>query len=517
MIKLLLIDPTEATRLDTLKALKKTKLKMKVAEAATPKEGLAQLSDGKFDCAIVAAGAKNKFILKAMEKLASTSSPKNIPIIMLIDKGGESNALKFLKNNTLDYLCRDQATPENLTRAITKAQALGALNLKLKKTQEKLKNAGENKSASDLTGEIAHDFNNLLTSIIASLRMACQEKVSEKAEKHIKEATEAAKRGADLTFDLLSFSQQMDLTSRVIEPNQIAKGVEGRIQKELGTTRDFTLKPSFKRLRVFVDPIEFETALVNLAKNACEAINDYGHVTIAVSRAEVDGTREGEEDYIPGSYVLIEVMDTGIGMTEAMQKKALDPMFTTKKNQEGAGVGLSTALGFIEQSDGYMKIESEFGHGTNIKLFLPISEKIEEKDGLEGGKISASDLDGKGKTVLLVEDDQNVLNVVGQALKAKNYTVLMAPDGDEAIEIILGTRKINLLVTDVFLPNNLSGKEVAKNFHHKFPHGGIIYVSGYHEDVVREKISLGADGEVISKPYEINSLLVKMAKLSKGN
>ncbi|MEE8258337.1 MAG: response regulator [Sphingomonadales bacterium] len=515
MINLLLIDPTEATRLDTLKALKKTKLKMKVAEAATAKEGLAHLSDGAFDCAIVAAGSKNKIILGAMEKLAGTRSPANIPIIMLIDKGGESAALRFLNNNTLDYLCRDQASPENLTRAITKARALSALNLKLKKTQEKLKNSGENKSASDLTGEIAHDFNNLLTSIIASLRMASQAKVSEEAEKHIKEATEAAKRGADLTFDLLSFSQQMDLTSRVVEPNKIAKGVEGRIQKELGTTRDFTLKPSLKRLRVFVDPIEFETALVNLAKNACEAINDYGQVTISVSRAEVDCTREGEEDYIPGSYVLIEVKDTGIGMTETMQKKALDPMFTTKKNQEGAGVGLSTALGFIEQSDGYMKIESEFGHGTNVKLFLPVSEKVEEKEGMDGGKVGASDLDGKGKTVLLVEDDQNVLSVVGQALKAKKYSVLMAPDGDEAIEIIHGNRKIDLLVTDVFLPNNLSGKEVAKNFHHKFPQGGIIYVSGYHEDVVRDKISLGADGEILSKPYEINSLLLKMAKLLK--
>lgn len=513
MIKLLLIEPTEANRLDTLKALKKTKLKMKVAEAATAREGLPQLIDSNFDCAMVAAGTKNKAILAAMEKLGNTKVPKNIPVIMLIDKGKESHVLPWLKNNTLDYLCRDQATTENLTRAITKAAALTKTNQKLKKTQEKLKTAGNNNPASELTGEIAHDFNNLLTSIIASLRMACSEQISEEAEKHIKEATETAKRGADLTFDLLSFSQQMDLSARVVEPNQIAKGVEGRIKRYLGGTRDFTLKPSLKRLRVFVDPIEFETTLVNLTRNACEAINDYGHVTIIVSRAEVTGNREGEEDYIPGSYVLIEVKDTGIGMTEAVLKKAMDPMFTTKKDEDGAGVGLSTAHGFVEQSDGYMRIESEFGQGTNVKIFLPVSEKIEDKEGLEGAKVGASELEGKGKTILLVEDDQNVLNVVGQALKAKKYNVLLAPDGDEAIEIILGNKKIDLLVTDVFLPNNLSGKEVAKQFHHKFPSAGIIYVSGYHEDVVRDKIALGADGEVIAKPYEINSLLVKMAKL----
>ncbi len=523
MFKLLLIESNEILRDKIHHALKQSGLKFSLIEAADCATALELVLKDSFDCLLLGQCPKLKTSQSALIKLTGDKSWPDIPVILLINRKDQAQALKLLEKGAGDVLVKDDISPPHLAKAITNVIMFHRIEAKLQlaeteleKLRQKSENPDDNEAIGQLAGDIGHDFNNLLTSILASLRMASQEKITEPVRKHIEQAMEIVMRGADLTQDLLTFSQQQNLKARVVEPNDIAKGLEARVRKHLCYTKGFKVHPSVKRLRVFVDPIAFEDALVNLVINACEAIRDFGLIAVEISQSTVDGTRPGEKAYKPGQYVLVEVTDNGIGMSKAVLKKAFDPMFSTKKNSEGAGFGLSKVQGFVKQSDGYMKIESESGKGTNVKLFLPLSQKMEEREAYTGAEKGALDLDGGGRTILLVEDDINVLKVVGQALRAKNYNVLKAGDAEKAFKILLAEKKIDFLVTDVFLPNNMTVKDVAKKFHHRFPEAGIIYCSGFHEDVVRKKIALGPEGEIISKPYEISTLLIKMATLLKS-
>lgn len=523
MFKLLLIENSRAVRGRIHETLRNSGLKFSLIEVSDCPAAIDLFPSDGFDCLLLGACAKQKTSQSALKKLAGDKSWPDLPVILLINRNDQAGALKLLEKGAGDWLPEDDISPPRLAKAITNVVMFHRMEAKLKMAEtelEKLRRQSEtsadNKAIGQLAGDIGHDFNNLLTSILASLRMASQEIMPEPVRKHVEQAVEIVMRGADLTQDLLVFSQQPNPKGRVIEPNEIAKGLKARVREHLGDAIDFQVHPSLKRLRTFVDPIAFEDALINLVINACEAIRDFGKVTVEISQCSVDGTRAGEKTFKPGQYVLVEVRDDGIGMSKAVLKKAFDPMFTTKKNSDGAGFGLSNVREFVKQSDGYLEIESERNKGTNIKLFLPLSRRMEERETYGVAEKGALELAGSGQTILLVEDDINVLKVVGHALKAKNYNVLKAGDAEEAFKILLAEKKIDLLITDVFLPNDFTGTDIAKKIHLRFPEAGIIYCSGYHEDEVRKKIALGPEGEVISKPYEISTLLIKMANLLKG-
>ena len=353
--------------------------------------------------------------------------------------------------------------------------------------------------------ELGHEFNNLLTTILANLRFARQEDLSYTARKHVDRAAEFTVRAADLAYYLLALSQKQNLVLRVVELNEVVKNLELRLKKYLGKSRGIKILPSLIRHRIYVDPIEFEKTLIALCINSCEAMPKYGEISIRIARHEVDGAQPGEKNYI-------EISDNGVGMSEAVRKKARDPFFTTKKDVKGAGMGLSMVSDFLKQSGGYIRIDSVYNKGTTVRILLPRYLSVSEKQTVTARKRATKELEGSGETILLVEDDINVLKVVGQGLKAKNYDVLLAGDGQKAINTILAEKHIDLLVTDVFLVDDISGREVAQQFHKSFPKSGIIFCSGYHEDVVRKKLSLGKESEVISKPYELRTLLMKMSQ-----
>jgi len=368
----------------------------------------------------------------------------------------------------------------------------------------------------ELLSDIGHEFNNLLTTILANLRMAGQENLSYKARKHVDAAADFTVRAADLTHYLLELSQQKSAAPRVVEPSEVAKNLEVRVKPHLGKSKGLKVKPSLIRHRVLVDPIEFEKALIALCVNSSEAMPKYGEINVKVSGYEVDGKIPAEKKFKPGEYVLIEVADNGIGMSKTTLQKALQPLFTTKKGVEGAGMGLARVADFVQQSGGYIQIDSEYNRGTTVRILLPRHRNISEKQALAAQRKVAEELTGQGETILLVEDDANVLNVLGQGLKTRNYNVLLAEDGKTAIKIIKNEKHIDLLVTDVFLVDEISGKEVSNQFSESFPGADVVFVSGYHEDVVRKKLGLNKASEIISKPYELNTLLMKISQLLKG-
>ncbi|MCH8171748.1 MAG: response regulator [Proteobacteria bacterium] len=523
MFKLLLIENSRAVRGRINEALKNSGLKLSLIEVSDCPAAIDLFPSDSFDCLLLGACPKQKTSQSALKKLTGDKSWPDLPVILLINHKDQAGALELLGGEARDYLVKDEISLPRLAKAITNVIMFHRMEAKLQlaeteleKLRQQSETSGDNKAIRQLTGDFGHDFNNMLTSILASLRMASQEIMPEPVRKHVEQAVEIVMRGADLTQDLLTFSQQTNPKGRVIEPNEIAKGLKARVREHLGQAIDFQVRLSLKRLRIFVDPIAFEDILVNLIINACEAIRGFGKVTVDISQCSVDGTRAGEKTFKSGQYVLVEVRDSGIGMSEAVLKKAIDPMFSTNKNSDGADSGLSNVREFVKQSDGYLEIESERNKGTNIKLFLPLSRRMEERETYGVAEKGPLEFAGSGQTILLVEDDINVLKVVGHALKAKNYNVLKAGDAEEAFKILLAEKKIDLLVTDVFLPNDFTGKDIAKKIHLRFPEAGIIYCSGYHEDEVRKKIALGPEGEVISKPYEISTLLIKMANLLKG-
>ena len=375
-----------------------------------------------------------------------------------------------------------------------------------------MKKSRNKEDVGEQLSELGHEFNNLLTTILANLRFARQEDLSYTARKHVDRAAEFTVRAADLAYYLLALSQKQNLVLRVVEPNEVVKNLELRLKKYLGKSRGIKILPSLIRHRIYVDPIEFEKTLIALCINSCEAMPKYGEISIRIARHEVDGAQPGEKNYKKGDYVLIEISDNGVGMSEAVRKKACDPFFTTKKDVKGAGMGLSMVSDFLKQSGGYIRIDSVYNKGTTVRILLPRYLSVSEKQAGAARKRATKEREGSGETILLVEDDINVLRVVGQGLKAKNYDVLLAGDGQKAIDTILAEKHIDLLVTDVFLVDDISGREVAQQFHKSFPKSGIIFCSGYHEDVVRKKLSLGKESEVISKPYELRTLLMKMSQ-----
>lgn len=374
--------------------------------------------------------------------------------------------------------------------------------------------AGKKDDLKTLLGDVGHEYNNLLTTILANLRLAGQENLPYSTKKYLEKAADTTVRAADLTHYLLTLSQNQNPKLRIIEPNELTRNLRLRLKKHLGKFRTLRFQPSLIRYKVYVDPVEFEKALMALCIHSCEAMSEGGEITVKVSGHTVDGSNPVEEQYENGHYVLIEVSDDGSGLSAAEMTKALSPL---KGSNSGSGVselGLGQVIDFVERAQGYLRIESRPPKGTSVKIYLPRYTDISEDQEPQVTGKAVSGLKGNGEIILLVEDDLNVLTVVGQGLKARNYDVLLAEDGEKAKSIIRAEKKIDLLITDVFLVDEISGKEVAESFHRNFPKSGVIFCSGYHENVVRDKLKLKKDqGEMVAKPYELTTLLRKMGMI----
>jgi len=520
MFKLLFIENKGKIRDKVHRALDDSGLKLSMVEVNDCPAALGLLAVDTFDCLILDSCSNQKTSKSALEKLTSDKAWPSIPVILFNDPERVDDEEDLTEMGVWQVLYRDRFNAAAFMRAVTQAISWNRMEIKALQADQEIakvkKNAStpqERRAVGELAADIGHDFNNLLTAVLGTLRMAGQEQMSKDAAEHVKKAIDLVLRGANLTDDLLVFSQKQNPTFRVVEPNDLIKGLETRARKILPETVGYKVRLSVKRLRILVDPLEFENTLLRLIQNSSEAINDYGHINITIGEAQVDGSLPGEEDFKPGHYVKITVQDSGAGMSAAIKKRAFDPKFTTKKNVSGAGLGLSNVASYMKQVDGFIKLESEVDQGTTVSLYFPPSQRTEDRQAYSEKAEGALDMTGKGQTILLVEDDISLLNVVTQALRAKNYKVLAAEDAEEAFELILTEKKIDMLITDVFLPDNMTGKDVAYKFHHYFPDCGIIYCSGYHEDVVRKKIALGEEGEVISKPYEISTLLIKMTRM----
>lgn len=373
-----------------------------------------------------------------------------------------------------------------------------------KEAEEQLRQALKMEAIGQLTGGIAHDFNNLLAVVLGNLELLGNRlEGDEAASDMIARSISAADRGAILTRRLLAFSRKQMLDPKPTDVHKLLADMLDLLRRSLPETIDIRFAGGEDVWPVLVDPNQLEHAILNLAVNARDAMDDGGTLTIHTSTRHMDAEEASlHEGLAVGDYLVLSVSDTGTGMTPDTVSKAFDPFFTTKEVGEGSGLGLSMVFGFVTQSHGTVEITSAPGEGADVLLYLPRAEVIEEEE-LVVPATTRMPL-GQGERVMVVEDDPDVLKFVVTALRSLGYETIEALDGPSALSLLSGGQDIDLLFTDVILPGGMSGPELVGALKESRPGLKAIYTSGYAADAVLPEDERGL--EMLHKPYRVLDL-----------
>ena len=394
--------------------------------------------------------------------------------------------------------------------AMRRTRALYAEAERRDLAEQALRQSQKMEAVGQLTGGVAHDFNNLLTIIIGNLGIAKRGVVEARAERALNNALVGAERAAQLTQRLLAFSRRQPLNPRVLDINKLIVAISDLLTRTLGENVQLETISGAGLWNVEVDASEMESTLLNLALNARDAMPDGGKLTIETGNAYLDEEYcRKHEGIAPGQYILIAVSDSGAGMSAETIDRAFEPFFTTKEAGKGTGLGLSQVYGFMKQSGGHVKIYSEPGEGTTIKLYLP------RRDGDEVAATADDDLNaerGGGETILIVEDDDGVRQYASEILRDLNYQVIEAKDSATALRLLDADKKFDLLLTDVVLPGK-NGRELASEVERRRPGTKIIFMTGYSRNAIVHQGRLDPGIELIPKPLTERVLARKIRQL----
>ena len=378
-----------------------------------------------------------------------------------------------------------------------------------KATEQALRQAQKMEAMGQLTGGIAHDFNNLLTIIIGNLEML-EAKLTTTGQRELAtEALEAADLGARLTSRLLAFARRSHLEPEVVNLNDFVLGLTDMLHRTMGSTISLSNALTPRLWPTRIDPSQVESAIVNLAVNARDAMPSGGRLIIETGNVSVDEFMSVELDGLhAGDYVRLTVADTGEGMPASVRERAFEPFFTTKEQGRGTGLGLSMIYGFAKQSGGHATIYSEIGHGTTVNIYLPRhqTEAPSDDQQLENAPVSGL------RTVLVVEDDPRVRKLTVNRLGSLNYATLVAADAREALAILESGAEIDLVFTDLVMPGGMSGYELAHHVAKKWPNLPVLLTSGYADELVRREPDAIAHLKVLGKPYRLADLAQAIAE-----
>jgi CheY-like chemotaxis protein len=362
-----------------------------------------------------------------------------------------------------------------------------------------------------LTGGVAHDFNNLLQIVSANLDLVANEvRGTPRASERLQNAVAAVHRGSRLTGQLLAFARRQTLAPRATNIGRLVQDMTDMVRRTLGERIHVESIVAGGLWNTLVDPNQIENALLNLAINARDAMADGGNLTIEVANAFLDDAYAAAHDeVVPGQYVMVAVSDTGTGMAPELVSRVFEPFFTTKPEGQGTGLGLSQVYGFVKQSGGHIKIYSEVGQGTTVKLYLPRTRAPEE--GL--GPVATSPVEGGSETILVVEDDEGVRAAVIDMLSELGYSVLKAGNADQALTILSSGANIDVLFTDVVMPGSIKTRELARRAQELHPNIRVLYTSGYTQNAIVHNGRLDDGVHLLSKPYRRDELARKLRTL----
>jgi signal transduction histidine kinase/ActR/RegA family two-component response regulator len=397
-------------------------------------------------------------------------------------------------------------------RLLAKNEELAASNRELSKEmtarrhiQEELRHSQKMEAIGQLTGGIAHDFNNLLAVIVGNVDLLEQTLEPDSSQRRFtREATAAVNRGAALTERLLAFSRKQALDAKPVGINDLLKSMKDLLERALGETIQLRFEVSADTAPCMVDPAQLENAILNLVINARDAIRGSGSITIEASNVTLDERDVAEvPDAEAGDYVSIAVRDTGIGMSAQVRARVFEPFFTTKAMGAGSGLGLSMVYGFVRQSGGHISIETEEGSGTEVRFYIPRTNL--SPNPVEDIDVSAAPT-GQRESVLVVEDDRALRKVIVSFLKQQNYQVAAAVDGSGALSTLDEHGPFDLLLSDVILPGEFSGPELAKVITSRQPSMKILLMSGYAYDALEGKASPLEYANLLQKPFSMSKL-----------
>jgi PAS domain S-box-containing protein len=377
--------------------------------------------------------------------------------------------------------------------------------------EAQLRQAQKMEAIGQLTGGVAHDFNNLLQVIGGSLDLLAKTvPADERSIRHLRNAVEATARGAKLANQLLSFARRQRLEPRALNLGRVIRGMDDLLRRALGEAVEIETIIAGGLWTTYVDPTQVETALLNLAVNARDAMQGRGKLTIEAGNASLDENYAARHvDVAAGQYVMVAVSDTGHGMPPDVIERVFEPFYTTKPMGQGTGLGLSMVHGFVKQSGGHIKIYSELERGTAVRIYLPRSALPEEEAlNATGGAVL-----GGTEVILLVEDDDSVRATVTDMLVDLGYQVLKARDADAAMTIIDSGAAIDLLFTDVVIPGAFGAAELARLARERLPRLHVLFTSGYTDNAIIHGRRLDPGVELLSKPYSQDELARKLRKL----
>jgi len=385
--------------------------------------------------------------------------------------------------------------------------------------QAQLRQLQKMESIGQLTGGIAHDFNNMLAIIIGSLDLAKRKLDSDdkdRARQYIDNAAEGAQRAALLTARLLAFSRQQPLVPQTLDANKLVSGMSELLRRTIGEQIYVETVLAGGLWQAFADPSQLENAIVNLAVNARDAMPLGGKLTIETANSDLDDHyARTHHEVSAGQYVLISVTDSGCGMPPDVIERAFDPFYTTKGVGKGTGLGLSQVFGFVKQSGGHVKIYSEIGHGTAVKIYLPRHRNpvtLQEESGQELLALPQ----GRGDIVVLVVEDENqVRRFSVDALRDLGFTVIQAADGNQALALLASQPRVDLLFTDIVMPE-MNGRMLADKAREHWPQIKILFTTGYTRNAVVHNGMLDPGVAFLPKPFTVKQLAVKMEDVLAG-
>lgn len=368
-----------------------------------------------------------------------------------------------------------------------------------------------------MTGGIAHDFNNLLTVIVGNLELLEMRGATEGQSALIKEALEAADLGADLTTRLMVFARKSNLKPEKADLKRLCEDTLAILRRTLGASYRITTEFAPNLHQVMIDPVQFQSALLNLALNARDAMHEKGELLISVANVTIDDNYIAQEaDLQRGTYVRLSISDNGAGMSAEAQKRAFEPFFTTKSESGGTGLGLAMVYGFVRQSGGYVTLYSELGIGSSFGLYFPAL--LTERDIDETGANDASNL---GKTaqsglVLIVEDNARVRRLSMQRVRDLGYDTQESGSGDEAYRMLQDGLRPDIVFSDLVMPGNLNGYDLAAKIASEFPQIKVLLTSGYASDVVTAEMAHDLPYDILHKPFRQADLARRLQALMGG-
>jgi len=451
--------------------------------------------------------------IDGIETVARIPADYHIPVIYLTAYSEEATLERARATRPYGYLIKPFSERE-LHATIQMTLERCSSERALRKSEAALRQAQKMEAIGMLAGGVAHDFNNLLGVIIGNLEfIADRAQIDDDMREMVQDTLDAALRSASLTQQLLAYSRRQPLIPKVVSIARLVSNLTELMRRTIGETVQIRTRIPGNLWRVRVDPNQFDTALLNLAVNARDAMPGGGVLTIETDNVVLDQSYADQHaDMTAGEYVLIAVTDTGTGMPKEVTEKALEPFFTTKPVGKGTGLGLSMVYGFVRQSNGHLEINSEAGRGTTVKLYFP-GVDIGSKDQVRPAAPDTVPLACGGEVILIVEDDAAMRKFVVSLVASLGYVAIEAEDGEAARQLLDQTGHVDLLLADVMLPNGMSGLDVARAAQARRPGLHVLFMSGYTRNAVVHNGALDEGVHLLTKPFRRADLARKLRQV----